>query len=196
MEYFHPGCPEYRGADHEQAEQVKCLEHLVPKRDQILVEQVVLHAMAPSRSLLTERLSKLTSVCKKIPLTLALLTVPFLVAAKPVADPVLALRECVRDAASAAQVAGCETQATAALRVRIKQLEDAIFAQLNTKERLLFQRNIDAWNQFLQAEAEMTEFAFGKRSDGLGAQLQLGESNKLLEQRFNQLRAYLSSIKQ
>lgn len=152
--------------------------------------------MAPSRSLLPDRLSKLTSVCKKIPLTLALLTVPFLVAAKPVADPVLALRECVRDAASAAQVAGCETQATAALRVRIKQLEDAIFAQLNTKERLLFQRNIDAWNQFLQAEAEMSEFAFGKRSDGLGAQLQLGESNKLLEQRFNRLRAYLSSIKQ
>ena len=124
------------------------------------------------------------------------MTVPFFVAAKPVPDPILALRECVREAASAAQVAGCETQATAALRVRIKQLEDAIFAELDTKERLLFQRNIDAWNQFLQAEAEMMEFAFAKRRDGLGAQLRLGESNKLLEQRFNQLRAYLSSIKQ
>lgn len=134
-------------------------------------------------------------MCKK-GLSMALLSAAAAATAIPVADPILALRDCVRDAASAGELTGCETQAASALRVRIKELEAAIFAELDTKERRLFEENIEAWERYLQAEAAMAEFAFGARRDGMGAQLELGESNKLLEQRFDQLRAYLTSLKQ
>jgi len=115
--------------------------------------------------------------------------------AAPLEDPATALRECVRQAASPAEVTACERRARHALQQRIERLEQAIFDQLGNRQRPVFDRNIAAWQAFVKAEQAMFTLSFGARSDQLGGPLQFGAMNQILEQRAEQLRVYLASLK-
>jgi hypothetical protein len=115
--------------------------------------------------------------------------------AAPLEDPVSALRECVRQATSPAEVTACEHRARRALQQRIERLEQAIFDQLGNQQRPIFESNIAAWQAFVKAEQAMFTLSFGARNDRLGGPLQVGAMNQILEQRAEQLGDYLASLK-
>jgi hypothetical protein len=115
--------------------------------------------------------------------------------AAPLDDPATTLRECVRQATSPAEVTACEQRARRALQQRIERLEQAIFDQLGNQQRTIFERNIAAWRAFVKAEQAMFTLSFGARNDRLGGPLQVGAMNQILEQRAEQLRVYLASLK-
>jgi hypothetical protein len=115
--------------------------------------------------------------------------------AAPLDDPATTLRECVRQAASPAEVTVCEQRARRALQQRIERLEQAIFDELGKQQRPIFERNIAAWQAFVKAEQAMFTLSFGARNDRLGGPLQVGAMNQILEQRAEQLGDYLASLK-
>lgn len=110
------------------------------------------------------------------------------------AQPQLDLRDCVADARDAAAVAACEMTAQAALKARIKRWSAAIRKRLDTRERLLFDRNAAAWEAFFDSEVALLDLGLGKRADGLAPKLQPGAITRLYEQREEQLREHLHNL--
>ena len=80
------------------------------------------------------------------------------------------LRECVRQAASPAEISACEHTAGNALQQRITTLNEHIRKQLRDNDRRVFEQNVKAWTTFVAL-------------------------NQLLEQRVDQLVAYLQTLK-
>ena len=143
---------------------------------------------------MSRRLSKSRERCKKWPVWAALALPVAAFAAEPAPDLGATLRDCVRQAASPAEISACEGQARRGLAERITHLNGAILARLDAPQQKLFEANVAAWERFVSAEERMFGVAFGSRPDGLGAQLTAGAFNELLEHRVARLRDYLSSL--
>jgi len=106
------------------------------------------------------------------------------------------LRDCVAKAASPLAVTACEQHEQTALRNRIAVLETAIERRLNDRERLLFKRNMAAWQTYFDSEEKLLDLTLERRADGLGSTLRAGGVNRLYEQRAHQLREHLHNLKQ
>jgi hypothetical protein len=106
-----------------------------------------------------------------------------------------ALRACVEQAAGLAAVNACEHRHQEMLLQRITSLRQRIRQQLPTRDRQRFDRNIEAWQQWLDSEKTMLELTLLGRSDGLGASLYPGALTRLYEERVRQLREHLHNLK-
>ncbi len=141
-----------------------------------------------------ERLSKLNAGCKaSIFLVAALLYAAGVTAAPPYPRPI-DLRACIASAQSGAALAACEAQAQAGLKQRIQELATAIRQRLDAKQRLIFERNISAWQAFFDSEVALLELSLGLRPDRLGRKLEPGAITRLYEQREQQLREHVHNL--
>lgn len=138
------------------------------------------------------RLTKPTPCCKALLLSAALLLAAAAAAAPP--SPPSGLRECVAAARDAAAMAACERREQTHLRQRIDQLAVNIRARLDTRQRLVFERNIQAWQAFFDSEVALSELSLGQRRDGLGPALRPGAVTRMLEERVRQLREHLHNL--
>ena len=104
------------------------------------------------------------------------------------------LRRCIEAARDAAAVAACEVTAQAVFRERIARWSAAIEQRLPPRERILFVRNREAWEAFLESETALLDATLAARRDGLAAHLRPGAVTRLLEQRETQLREHLHNL--
>ncbi len=140
------------------------------------------------------RLAKEHLRCKVTLLIFALLTALPAGAGSEIETGQSRLRECVRQAASAAALAVCEMTFQASVKQRIEQLGKVIESRLNATQRGVFDRNKEAWRAYLAQELEMIELTSKQRRDGLGPHLRSGATSQLYEQREKQLRLYLHNL--
>lgn len=128
---------------------------------------------------------------------MASLLLPLAVAAASAPTPrptTNALRDCVASASGPAAIGACEKRQQAALKKSIEQLSAEIRAHLDTPQRLVFDRNINAWQAFFQQEVALLDLSLGMRGDGLGPSLRTGAITLLFEQREQQLREHLHNL--
>ena len=141
-----------------------------------------------------ERLTKPNTGCKaRLFLVAALLCATGATAAPPDTGPI-DLRACIAGAQSGAALAACEAQAQAELKQRIQEMTTAIRQRLDAEQRLIFERNISAWQAFFDSEAAFLELSLGLRPDQLGRKLKPGAITQLYEQREQQLREHLHNL--
>lgn len=140
------------------------------------------------------RLTKEHLRCKAALLILALLTAIPAGADSAVETGQSRLRECVRNAASAAALAACETQFQGNVKRQIERLSKTIESHLSATQRNVFARNKAAWRAHLAEELEMIELTSKQRRDGLGPHLRAGAISQVYEQREKQLRLYLHNL--
>ncbi len=141
-----------------------------------------------------ERLTKPNTGCKaRFFLVAALLCTTGATAAPPDPGPI-DLRACIASAQSGAALAACETQAQAVLQQRIQEIMTAIRQRLDTEQRLIFERNVRAWQAFFESEVTLLELSLGLRPDQLGPKLKPGAITRLYEQREQQLREHMHNL--
>lgn len=133
---------------------------------------------------------------QKILFLAGLLLTSATVLGQPFEDPSDVLRTCVRQAASPIDVIDCERQATAGLQRHIKRLDQTILGMLGDRRRAVFERNRAAWREYADSARKMSAVALKARGDDLGSPLLVGATNQLLEQRIDELKDYLTSLKQ
>lgn len=80
------------------------------------------------------------------------------------------------------------------MKKRIEQLSAEIRTRLDARQRLVFDRNVEAWQAFFQQEIAMLDLSLGARGDGLGPSLRTGAISLLFEQREQQLREHLHNL--
>ncbi len=105
------------------------------------------------------------------------------------------LRDCVGNATTAAAIDQCETRWQTTLLQRIDDLNTAIIAQLDRRQRAAFDQNVQAWRRFVEHEIAMITLSTRSRADGLGTRLRSGAISRLYEQREHQLREHLHNLK-
>lgn len=105
------------------------------------------------------------------------------------------LRDCIAAAATPAAITACETTRRAAVEARIERWTAAIHERLGGRDRLTFERNVAAWQAFLESEKALLALTFRARRDGLGPQLEIGAVSRLYEDRERQLREHLDSLR-
>jgi hypothetical protein len=81
-----------------------------------------------------------------------------------------------------------------AIRKSIEQLSVEIRARLDARQRLVFDRNVKAWQTFFEQEVAMLDLSLQARGDGLGPALRTGAITQLFEQREKQLREHLHNL--
>jgi uncharacterized protein YecT (DUF1311 family) len=104
------------------------------------------------------------------------------------------LRDCVAGAQNATAMAACERQEQGRLKGHVAELAAAIRAQLDARQRLVFDRNHAAWLAFLDSEIAMLELSMGQRGDGLGPVLQASAITLIYETRERQLQQHLHNL--
>jgi hypothetical protein len=140
------------------------------------------------------RLTKPTARCKAL-ITLGTLLLALNVAAdNPQSGAGSTLRDCVAQARNPASIAACEQRELASLKSRIDELGAAINARLDNRQRLIFERDVQAWQAFLDSEIALLDLSLKQRQDGLGTALRPGAVNRLYEQREQQLREHLHNL--
>jgi len=140
------------------------------------------------------RLTKRNRWCKA---STAFLLLPLAVAAASAPNPrptTNALRDCIASASGPAAIGACEKRQQAVLKRSIEQLSAEIRARLDTPQRLVFDRNVNAWQTFFQQEIALLDLSLGIRGDGLGPSLRTGSITLLFEQREQQLREHLHNL--
>ena len=140
------------------------------------------------------RLTKRNRWCKA---SAAFLLLPLAIAAASAPNPrptTNALRDCIASASGPAGISACEKRQQAALKKSIEQLSAEIRARLDTPQRLVFDRNVNAWQAFFQQEIALLDLSLGMRGDGLGPSLRTGSITLLFEQREQQLREHLHNL--
>ena len=143
---------------------------------------------------MTARLTKRIRWCKASVALLAF-ALSLIAAAEPSASAGAdVLRDCIAGAKNATAIGACEHQQQLRLNARIDRLSGAIQAQLDARQRLVFERSSSAWRTFVEQEKAMLDLSLGLRADGLGPSLQPGAVTRLYEQREQQLREHLHNL--
>ena len=114
----------------------------------------------------------------------------------PAQSSLTGLHDCVAKARNPQAVTACEQREQTALKERIEILSATIRGQLDAGGRIVFERNVEAWQRFFDSEQAMLELSLARRADGLGATLSVGALNRLYEQRERQLREHLHNLNQ
>jgi len=114
----------------------------------------------------------------------------------PAQSSLTGLHDCVAKARNPQAVTACEQREQTALKERIETLSATIHGQLDAGGRIVFERNVEAWQRFFDSEQAMLELSLARRADGLGATLSVGALNRLYEQRERQLREHLHNLNQ
>ena len=114
----------------------------------------------------------------------------------PAQSSLTGLHDCVAKARNPQAVTACEQREQTALKERIETLSATIHGRLDAGGRIVFERNVEAWQRFFDSEQAMLELSLARRADGLGATLGVGALNQLYEQRERQLREHLHNLNQ